>query len=493
MMSNGRRGAVVVAAAVCVLGACGSGGGGSSDAAGAKTGGAAGTLTITVADSQPAGHPSNLPLDEFARQVHSLSNGSMTVKVLTDASADAPLPGSDEPVIEKLRAGGFEMAVVPARAWSTAGVTSLRALQTPFLVQSDAQVDAIVRDDALVSDLFAGVGAAGVRGLTMFPESLRHLFSFTTPILAPADVTGRQVRYTSSSEVAHLIETLGATPVDPSGEDFATAVGDGTITAADSGFAIAIHTTPRPATATGNLVLYAKVITLVANAPFWDGLTEVQRTTLQTAADKAQEWAIANEVDDQAAATQYCADGGTVVLSDAASLAAFRAAAAPIYAELEQDPATKKAIAAIDALEPAAPSTGISACSPASAASGFHANGGDLRNGVYRVDMSDEFLRAHHLSDADVLDAHGVFTWRLRDGHWSVDQANDTPQGPTHGEGIYQVDGDRLEWQWDPKDGAIERFTWTADDDGTLHFSQLDVNGDGDLFFLQPWTRIGDV
>ena len=290
---------------------------GSSDAAGAKTGGPAGTLTITVADSQPAGHPSNLPLDEFARQVHSLSNGSMTVKVLTEASADAPVPGSDEPVIEKLRAGGFEMAVVPARAWSTAGVTSLRALQTPFLVQSDAQVDAIVRDDALVSDLFAGVGAVGVRGLTMFPESLRHLFSFTTPILTPADVTGRQVRYTSSTEVAHLIETLGATPVDPSGEDFASAVGDGTITAADSGFAIAIHTTPRPATATGNLVLYAKVITLVANAPFWDGLTDAQRTMLQTAADKAQEWAIANEVDDQAAATQYCADGGTVVLSDA--------------------------------------------------------------------------------------------------------------------------------------------------------------------------------
>ena len=78
-------------------------------------------------------------------------------------------------------------------------------------------------------------------------------------------------------------------------------------------------------------------------------------------------------------------------------------------------------------------------CSPASAATDFHADGGDLRNGVYRVDMSDEFLRAHHLSDADVLDAHGVFTWRLRDGHWSVDQANDTPQGPTHGEGIYQV------------------------------------------------------
>ena len=58
----------------------------------------------------------------------------------------------------------------------------------------------------------------------MFPESLRHLFSFTTPILTPDDVEGRQVRYVSSADVAQLIETLGATPVDPSGEDFATGV-----------------------------------------------------------------------------------------------------------------------------------------------------------------------------------------------------------------------------------------------------------------------------
>ncbi len=74
----------------------------------------------------------------------------MKVNVVTEASADAADPGGDEPVIEKLRSGGFEMAVIPARAWSTAGVTSLAALQAPFLVQSDAQMDAVVRDDELV-------------------------------------------------------------------------------------------------------------------------------------------------------------------------------------------------------------------------------------------------------------------------------------------------------------------------------------------------------
>jgi hypothetical protein len=174
-------------------------------------------------------------------------------------------------------------------------------------------------------------------------------------------------------------------------------------------------------------------------------------------------------------------------------VADFRAAVAPIYTELEQDPTTKQAIAAIDALAPATRSATVTACSAVAAAGSFNANGGELPNGIYRVDMSDEFLKAHHLSDADVLDAHGVFTWRLQDGHWSVDQANDTPRGPTHGEGVYDVEGDQLRWQWDPKGGAVETFTWSAASDGTLRFRQVDAVGDGDLFFIQPWTRVGDL
>ena len=303
----------------------------------------------------------------------------MTVKVVTNASADAPTPGADEPVIAKLRSGGYDMAVIPARAWSTAGVSSLRALQAPFLVQSDEQMDAVVDDQTLVSSLFVGLDAVGVHGLTMFPESLRHLFSFTTPILTPDDVSDRQVRYVSSVDVAQLIETLGATPVDLSGDDFAAGVENGTVTAADSGFTIAIGTTPRPATATGNLVLYAKVITLVANSPFWDGLTDSQRQLLNTAAGKAQDWAIANRVGDQAAATQYCADGGSVVLTDSQSVADFRAATASIYTELEQDPTTKQAIEAIDALAPTTSAAPVTACTAAAAGASFDASGGELR------------------------------------------------------------------------------------------------------------------
>ena len=107
------------------------------------------------------------------------------------------------------------MAVVPARAWSAAGVTSLGALQAPFLFESDEHVAAVVDDAAITTDLLSGLDGIGVTGLTLFPESLRHLFSFGEPILSPADVKGRTIRAIASLETTAIIEALGGTAVDP--------------------------------------------------------------------------------------------------------------------------------------------------------------------------------------------------------------------------------------------------------------------------------------
>ena len=481
--------------------ACASdGGSAANNDAASKAGGAAAPISITVADSQALNRPSNLPLGEFSSQVASLSNGSMKVTVVYKASADAPVPGSDAPIIDKLRAGGFQMAVVPARAWTTAGVSSMRALQAPFLVQSEEQMTAIVRDESLVSSMLAGLDDVGVHGLTMFPESLRHFFSFTSPILKPADVKGRQIRYVSSPDVATLITTLGATAVDPSFDDFTAGVRDGSITAADSEFATGLDTNPRPATATGNMVLYPKMITFVANSEFWDGLSGAQQKVLTTAAQRTQDWAVdpANGVSESEAAANYCAGGGTIVLTDSAALADFRAAAAPIYTEFERDAATKRTIDAINALAPATADPSVTACGPPSATptapDAVVARGGDLPNGVYRSEVTDEFLRSIGQSASDVHEDHGVFTYRMQDGQMIWDQAVENVNGPVHGDAVYQVDGNKMSFKWgENMGGAILQFTWTVDVDGTLHFTQTNYTTDANWLFKLPWQRVGDL
>ena len=320
-------------------------------------------VVIEIADSQEQGSPSNLPLTEFKSQVESLSGGALTIVIHVDASADDPLlPGSDGPIVDKVRSGAFQMAVVPASKWSASGVTTLQALQAPFLVESDEHVAAIVNDDAISQKMLSGLSAVGVTGLTLFPWSLRHFFSFTTPILSPADVKGRTFRTPGSVDIGALLAALGGKGVLPNDDAFVSGVADGTITAADSGFTVAVGSLPRAATATGNLVPYAKVITLVANAAFWSGLDDAQRSVLSRAAAATRAWAIANLVSDVQAAAKYCADRGKVVLTDVASIQAFRAAEAPVYARLEADPGTKQLISAIQQHGTGAPSAPVKVC-----------------------------------------------------------------------------------------------------------------------------------
>ena len=421
MRARNRRLTVISLAALLVAGCGTTSGPAPSSDPGAKAGGKPGPVAITIADSQPGGKPSNLPLAEFKRQVEQLSGATMTVSIVPEAVQDADPPGSDIAVIDKLKSGTFQMAVVPARAWSAAGVTSLKALQAPFLFESDEHVAAVVNDPAIAKDLLSGLEGSGVTGLTLFPESLRHLFSFGPPMLSPADVKGKAIRAISSLETTELIEALGGTAVDPLGDAYQQGIDAGTIQGTDSGFVLSLVGSNRTATATGNVALYAKVMTLAINTSFWTGLTDAQRTIITTASDATRSWAIVNQTKDAAAAAEFCVGGGTVVLADAHGIAAFRAAGAPIYAALEADPVTKRAIGAIREQVPKSSAAPVVACEPT--VSTIVPARGELPNGIYRVEYSDAYLRSWSVTD--VNSQHGIWTYRLQDGHWTIDQVAD--------------------------------------------------------------------
>jgi TRAP-type C4-dicarboxylate transport system substrate-binding protein len=480
-----------ISLAATIVGACTNASGPvTSQDPGAKAGGKPGPIAITVADSQPNSKPSNLPLAEFKRQVEKLSAGSITVTILAHAVDDVKA-GSDAVVIDRLKQGTFQMAVVPARAWSEAGVTSLKALQAPFLFESDEHVAAVVDDAAITKDLFSGFEGSGVTGLTLFPESLRHLFSFGDAMLVPGDVAGRTIRAISSLETTALIEALRGTAVDPPGDTYQQGVDDGTIQGTDSGFTLATESeTNRTSKATGNVALYAKVMTLVINSAFWGKLDEAQRAIVTTASDATRAWAIANQAKDADAAAKFCAGGGTVVLADAAGIDAFRAAEAPVYTDLEADPATKRAIAAIRALATGTSATSLVSCAPP-APDTFVPDGGDLPDGIYRIEATEAYLKG--LGIDYWKDAQGIYTFTLKDGQWSFDYVA-YGGGTDHQGGTYRAEDHDLLWLWDPccsHPNPVLHLTWSKDGSGTLHFTQ--ISGPPDWALALPFVRIGDV
>ena len=385
-----------------------------------------------------------------------------------------------------------------ARSWSTVDVKSLSALQAPFLIESDEHVTSIVRDPAVTEQAFGGLEAVGVTGLTLFPSELRHFFSFTDPILAPADLKGRRIRVFSSPDTSELIESLGGVAVDLDDDALRAGIADGTITAIDTGFAAAAGYIgdpgqPEAANAAGNLVPYAKVNSLVVNTAFWVGLSDAQRDIISQAAAATREWAISNQTGETRAAEQFCNAGGTIFLADAPSIETFREAAAPVHAALAADPATKRLIADIRALAPAAPMANVRPCSAGATETGpIVPDGGDLPNGIYRVVFTDAYLISHGVNNPN--ENHGIWTFRLEDGRWSIDGLADDI-APWHMQGIYQAVGDDLRWEWDrshhPFEGEL-RMSWSVTSDGSLVFTP-GPGASEDWTFALPWQRVGDI
>jgi hypothetical protein len=239
----------------------------------------------------------------------------------------------------------------------------------------------------------------------------------------------------------------------------------------------------------GNVALYAKVMTLVINSALWTDLDDAQRAIITTASDATRAWAIANQETDAAAAAAFCAGGGTVVLADAPGIAAFRAAERPVYAALEADPTTKRAIDAIRAQTTGGLATPVKACQPVITSANITPVPGDLPNGIYRVVFSDDYLTANGVQD--LLEEHGIWTFKLENGYWTLDVVADNPQRTPHLAGVYHVDGKELFWTIDTDpSNTVGHFIWSSDDRGDLSFAPA-PGADRDWWFGLPWERVG--
>src|SRR5262245_17861983 len=174
MFQNRQRIAVYTAVAAAVLVAAGC----TYDPPSTKAGGDSPPVTLRMGSADPQGRPSSEQVELFAQQVEQLSRGRLRIEPVFDISGI-------QRVARLVVSGQLDLGTVAARTWDTEGVTSLRALNAPFLVTSEAVVDKIVTGE--VGDaMLDGLKGAGVTGLALLPEGLRHLYVFGDP---PADLS----------------------------------------------------------------------------------------------------------------------------------------------------------------------------------------------------------------------------------------------------------------------------------------------------------------
>jgi TRAP-type C4-dicarboxylate transport system substrate-binding protein len=479
---------IALAGAACVAG-CGGGD---------KAGGSGGVVTLRIGTADVAGRPSGAAIEEFAEQARDLSDGRIRVEPVWRAGGRDATEW-DQQVARMVASGELEMGLVPARAWDTEGVTSLRALHAPFLVTSDAHVERIVTSD-LAGEMLAGLDRAGVVGLALLPEELRHPFGFARTFRSVDDFAGQTIR-TPRSDVAYaLLRRLGASPDDHPDSAFGPGVADGSIAGAESGFAIAAGTLPRLATATGNVTFYPKVNSLVVDQDAWSELTDDQRDTLREAAERTVPWVLEGRVPEAEAAQQFCRRGGRVVLAEESTVAEIVEAARPVYDELERDAQTKALIGRIRDLSVPAEAA-AAACDPPAERDTAAAGAVDARllDGVWRMDVSYQEGVDAGLPPAVAGEELGLQTIRMEGGRY--DWRWRSRIGDRHCPGVYEVAGDRVTFT-DTGECATSRWEATFELDGrTLRWSRPRSHAQGDpvdqtireMLHVRPWRMIDEV
>ena len=384
-----------------------------------KSGGEAAPLTLRLGTVEGQEFPYAPYIDEFVRSVEETSGGSLDVEVAWEA---VPWnPESEQTLATMVSDGDIDLALVPTRVWDELGVSTMRALQAPFLVDNLELLNAIVGSE-LADELFAGLDTLGVEGLALWPDALRHPFGFERPLLTANDFDGAQLRVSTSDASFRLLRALGAEPV---AVDFSAGVPAG-IDGAEAAFNVS-RTLPALGTFIANITFYPKVNALVANAESIESLSDDHRDVLRRAATDTIAFAVDTNRTEHDLAEQYCADGGSVALTDAADLAELAELAAPVVAELEADETTRRIVDAIRELKStvtADSATAAAACGPAveeaSNPTGSESDadvprgGVGAPDGVYRVEISLDDVEAAGLTNA--AGPTGIWTLEVDDG-----------------------------------------------------------------------------
>jgi TRAP-type C4-dicarboxylate transport system substrate-binding protein len=442
-------------------------------------------ITLKLAVSDDTGNPSEPYVREFISQVSSLSAGAITILPSWNASPD----NFEQGVIKAVLAGQFDLGLAASRAWDTASVniTSFQALQTPFLIDNDALALAVATSDA-ATQMLGNLSTFGAVGLTMWPEDLRHPFSLVPgkSLLSPADFSGLSIRVTPSAVSNMIIEKLGGTPM------FADSGYQGAESGLRQGSSLS-----GAATATGNVTFYAKFQVLFANSAAFKALSAAQQAVLRQAAEAAQKKAIAEHPSDAQAATAYCADGGTVVLTSADQVAAFEKAVQPVFDYINKDPANAKLIAALQDLKSkTSASTEAAACgasaaqiNPTPTAANQVWSPGLPPNGVYKVDYSVDELVALGFLKSDAQSWAGTFTLTLQDGKM-VEVYNDGGSCSS----TYALAGNNVRFTFpttgDQCTNAVDDVQWRIDNQG-LHFHVItSLHDTAAIWEGKPWQKV---
>ena len=406
-----------------------------------------------------ASHDYNaIEASEFASAVERLSGGSIQIDVKYGVRFyDVDY---EQGTIVDVQNAVYDLALVGARAWDAAGVKSFNALVAPFLIDSYA-LQRRVLESSLTERMLEGLESLGLTGIAVVPGELRRPLGLSRALVRPADFRGARIGIRPAGVADATFAALGARaegfraiPEGLAGFDGAES---GVSTIRNNGY-------DRGARAlTANVVLWPRPTTIFMNREAFDALTDDQQEALREAGLEAIQPVLTTIEDTEQASLQAICSGSRLPLVSAAPAdrAALRRAVQPVYDELERDSLTEELVAEIEDLR----GNEGAATAPLRCPSARPQSTASALEGVWRIDVTREDLRAVGAQLEQFERAEGSWRVEFGDGRWVV---RNLDSGTLY-RGTYAVDGNVLREtvrSCAPTNictpGSVEEYTWSV-------------------------------
>jgi TRAP-type C4-dicarboxylate transport system substrate-binding protein len=448
--------------AVALLAGCGSE---SSDRAGGDRPVKAKVLTMANAQYFPD------ELAAFRDAVERVSGGRLRVKLIHQYGSGRE--GNPEVnLIRDVSAGKTDLGWAASRIFDELGVVAFNPLHAPMLIDSYALEEKVLTDD-VVDPMLESLGELGLRGVGVLPGPMRRPFG-KHPLVALEDWAGASIGSSGGEQVGEALRAIGAQrELDYSGDD--TSRVDGL----DTHVASVLPNRYQRSVPylTGNVVLWARPLVVFAGPAVSADDLAVLRQAAETAIP--QVLALSRELESDGLA-EICRSGLQVVAASPAQIEALRAAFQPVYADLERDAATSRAVARIRELAGEGGGVEPLRCPDAATAEAGPIPRGTYRTVVTRADVEQyglswaEFVRGGPDPKALKADAIEIRLEFTEQGTFTIGPVLTSGKLAVDADGTYSIYRDRLTLHF--SDGNI--ITMRVQRDGRrLRFSDVKAPG----------------
>ena len=246
------------------------------------------------------GDVQTLYAEEFKRLVEERTKGKVTVTIYTYGQL-----GNENDLTELTAAGAIQFSNASPGHLGTF-VPEVQVLSLPFLLpESDkAKGDVLSNSKALYEDLAKDFTAKGLKLFTVYPEG-EMIWTTKKPVRTPEDLGDVKFRVMTSPILIEQFKLYGANPVAlPWGEVYGGLQMNVIQAQVNPAFFIE---SAKFHEVTSHLVHVGDVeytTTVVANADFWDGLSQEHRTLLGEVRDDLQTFILAKQREKNAASIE---------------------------------------------------------------------------------------------------------------------------------------------------------------------------------------------